>query len=139
MRSTVSRGFTLLEMVIVMAIIGILAGGIITFMGDFDEGPKLQKAETEIQGLDAALIQYKTNAGRYPTQEQGLQALVAKPTTSPIPKKHAKLLTKIPKDPWGNDYIYKMPGSKNPRKYEIISYGPDGKEGGGDDISSQDE
>lgn len=127
-----------MEMMIVMGIIAVLAGGMIGLLGDFDEGPKIQKAENEMRALSATLLQYKTLGGRYPTEEQGLQALVTKPTKDPIPRRHSPIKA-LAKDPWGNDYIYKMPGTKDPKTYEIISYGADGVEGGGDDISSQDE
>jgi len=132
-----AKGFTLMEMMIVMGIIAVLAGGMITLLGDFDEGPKIQKAENEMRALSATLLQYKTLGGRYPTQQQGLQALVTKPTTAPIPRHHSPIKA-LAKDPWGNDYIYKMPGTKDPSTFEIISMGSDGQEGGGDDISSQD-
>ncbi len=130
-------GFTLMEMMIVMGIIAVLAGGMIGLLGDFDEGPKIQKAETEIRTLGASLLQYKTLGGRYPTEQQGLQALVTKPTKAPIPRRHSPIKA-ISNDPWGNPYVYKMPGTKDPKTYEIISTGPDGVLGGDDDISSQD-
>lgn len=136
--SFAKSGFTLMEMMIVMGIIAVLTGGMISLLGDFDKGPKIQKTETEMRALSATLLQYKTLGGRYPTQQQGLQALVTKPTTAPIPRRHSPIKG-LAKDPWGNDYIYKMPGSKDATTYEIISFGPDGKAGGDDDISSQDE
>lgn len=130
-------GFTLMEMMIVMGIIAVMAGGMIGLLGDFSEGPKIQKAETEIKTLGASLLQYKTLGGRYPTERQGLQALVTKPTVAPIPKRHTAIKA-ISNDPWGNPYIYKMPGTKDPTTYELISTGPDGVLGGDNDISSQD-
>lgn len=135
-----SGGFTLLEMVMVMAIIAVLAGGVIGLLGNFGESSKIQRAETDIKTIDAALMQYKTLAGRYPTSEQGLDALVKKPTTAPKPKRYPSdpYMKALPLDPWGNPYAYKMPGSQNPRTYEVISYGADGQPGGDDDISSQD-
>lgn len=135
--SHIRHGFTLLEMVMVMAIIAVLAGGVITLMGGFGKGAEVQQANNDIKTIGAALTQYKTLAGRYPTTDQGLEALVKKPTKPPLPKSYAPALTALPKDPWGNEYIYKMPGSKDTTIYELISHGPDGKEGGDDDISSQ--
>ncbi len=126
-----------MEMMIVMGLIAVLAGGLIALLGDFDEGPKIQKAENEMRALSATLLQYKILGGRYPTEQQGLQALVTKPTTAPIPRRHAPIKG-LAKDPWGNDYIYKMPGTKDPSTYEIISMGKDGKLGTEHDISSQD-
>ncbi|MFC5050023.1 type II secretion system major pseudopilin GspG [Rubritalea spongiae] len=135
-----SSGFTLLEMVMVMAIIAVLAGGVIGLLGNFGEGAKIQRAETDIKTIDAALMNYNTLAGRYPTTEQGLEALVTKPTTAPKPRRYPSkpFLKAIPMDPWGNPYAYKMPGSQDPTTYEVLSYGADGQPGGDDDISSQD-
>lgn len=129
-----------MEMVMVMAIIAVLVGGVISFIGDAAGGAKIQKAESEIQTLSAKLLEYKNLAGRYPTTAQGLKALVEKPTTAPKPRRYpAKgYLKGLPNDPWGNAYGYKMPGSKDSSTFEIISYGEDGKPGGDDDISSQD-
>jgi len=136
---SVKKGFTLLEMVMVMAIIAVLAGGVIALMGNFGEGANIQTAGTDMRGISTALIQYKTLAGRFPTSEQGIEALVEKPTKKPIPKRYSSAMKAVPTDPWGNPYIYKMPGTKDSSTFELISYGKDGVEGGGDDISSQDE
>jgi len=127
-----------MEMMIVIGIIAVLAGGMISLLGDFGEAPKIQKAETEMRTLGASLLQYKTLGGRYPTEQQGLQALVTKPTTAPIPRRHSPI-NGIANDPWGNEYVYKFPGSKDPKIYELISMGADGVLGGDDDISSQDD
>ncbi|GAA5496879.1 type II secretion system protein G [Rubritalea halochordaticola] len=133
-----SRGFTLMEMVMVMAIIAVLAGGVIGLMKNFDKTAEVQQAVNDIRAIESALKQYKTLAGRYPTTDQGLEALASKPTKAPVPRRYAAAMTSVPLDPWKNDYIYKMPGSKDPKTYELISKGPDGQEGTDDDISSQD-
>lgn len=135
------KAFTLLEMMMVMAIIAILVGGVIGLTGDITGGAKIQKTETEMHGMRSHLMNYKTLAGRYPTSEQGLKALVTKPTSAPIPRRYPTpaFLKALPMDPWGNPYIYKMPGLKDTNTYELISYGNDGQAGGGDDISSQDD
>ena len=134
------NAFTLLEMVMVMAIIAVLAGGVIGLLGNLGSGAKLQRVGTDMQAITNAVMSYETLAGRVPTTEQGLEALVKKPTSSPKPKKYpAKgFMKSVPVDPWGNPYIYKMPGSKDSTTFELISWGEDGK-AGGDDISSQDE
>ena len=140
-RSQLRKAFTLLEMMMVMAIIAILVGGVIGLTKNFSGGARIQKSESEMQSLDAHLLQYKNLAGRFPTSEQGLKALVTKPTSAPRPRRWNQSLKSVPMDPWGNPYIYKMPGSKDSSTYEIISYGNDGKPGGNDgdaDISSQD-
>ena len=132
------NAFTLLEMVMVMAIIAVLAGGVIGLLGNLGSGAKLQRVGTDMQAITNAVMSYETLAGRVPTTEQGLEALVKKPTSSPKPKKYpAKgFMKSVPVDPWGNPYIYKMPGSKDSTTFELISWGEDGK-AGGDDISSQ--
>lgn len=129
-------GFTLLEMIIVMGIIAVLAGGSIALMGNFGNGAKVQKAEIEItSSLASALKQYEINGRMYPTTQQGLHALVEKPTVPPLPKRWADLdLKEVPKDPWGNDYIYESNG----KSYVLKSKGSDGKINTDDDISSDD-
>ncbi len=122
----------------VMAIIAILIGGVIVTTGGITGGAEIQKCTSELQRLEALLLGYKSLAGRYPTTEQGLEALVTKPSTTPIPRRWVSTLKTLPKDPWGNDYHYSMPGSKSPNGFEIISNGPDGEAGTDDDISSED-
>ena len=124
----------------VMAIIAVLAGGVIGLMKGFDESAKIQQADNDIKAIGAALTQYKTLSGRYPTSDQGLEALVNKPTKPPVPKRYPNegMLKEVPLDPWKNPYIYKMPGAGGPNSYELISVGQDGKEGTDDDISSED-
>jgi general secretion pathway protein G len=136
-RHRVAAGFTLLEMVIVLGIIAVLLGGSIALIGGVGEGAKLQRVKGDFQSIGSALRTYKINAGNYPTTQQGLKALVEKPTTTPKPDDWVKIADKVPTDPWKNEYGYKFPGSKNPAEFEIISKGPDGIEGNEDDRSSQ--
>jgi general secretion pathway protein G len=129
-------GFTFLEIMVVVAILAILAGLIIPrFTGRMEEAKKT-KAAVQIRELTKALEIYRLDNGNYPTTEQGLKALVEKPTLDPLPKKWKQYIDKIPKDPWGNDYIYISPG--NHGAYDLKSNGPDGDEGGEDDIESWD-
>ena len=128
------NGFTLIEMVIVMGIIAILAGGAITLMGNFGDNAKIQRAETDINNsLMVAVKGYETRCKMLPSTAQGLQALVEKPETNPKPKSWSQQLPRLPLDPWNNSYNYQ----NNNGKVIITSNGPDGKAGTEDDISSE--
>ena len=136
-----SRGFTLIELMVVIVILGILAGLIIPrIMGRPEEAKEL-KAKMQIESIETALKLYKLDNGGYPDTEQGLQALVEMPQTGTLPKKwrNGGYLEKgkVPKDPWGNDFIYLSPGAHG--EYDLSSYGADGVQGGEDknkDINS---
>jgi len=88
----------------------------------------------DFASIDNALLTYRNNAGNFPSGQQGLSALVEKPSSSPRPRRWIQIMDQVPKDPWGNEYVYKYPRSR----YELISYGADGLEGSKDDISSED-
>jgi general secretion pathway protein G len=127
------KGFTLIELMVVIVILGILAGLVLPrFMGRTEEA-KRTKARIQIENLEGALKLYKLDSGTYPTTEQGLDALVQKPGTGAIPKnwRDGGYLEKgkVPLDPWGNPYVYLSPGAKN-RDYDLKSLGADGEEGG---------
>lgn len=130
-------GFSLLEMVIVLGIIAILIGGAISVMGRVTDGAKRSRVSGDFNTIGASLRMYAVNNGRYPTTQQGLDALVSKPTSTPAPKRWVKLADEVPLDPWMNPYGYKFPGSADASMFEIISKGSDGIEGTEDDISSQ--
>jgi len=127
------RGFTLLEILIVITILGILASLVAVKLMDRPGEARALKAEMDIKSLETALKLYKLDNSFYPTTEQGLQALVEKPGTGRIPAKWREggYLEKgvVPKDPWGNDFLYIGPGEHN-RDYDLWSYGADGEEGG---------
>jgi general secretion pathway protein G len=135
------QGFTLIELLVVILILGLLAGIVgPRLFGHADEA-KQTKARVQIENLSSALKMYKIDTGQFPTSEQGLEALVAQPQSGDAPKKWKKggYLAKkqIPKDPWGNDYIYLSPGVHD--DFDITSYGADGVPGGEDfnrDINS---
>jgi general secretion pathway protein G len=137
------KGFTLIELMIVIVIIGILATLLIPRIMERPEEARRIKAKMDIKTIESALKLYKIDSGTYPTTEQGLEALVKKPETSPLPKKWREggyLEGSVPNDPWGNPFYYTSPGSDG-RDYEIISYGNDGQPGGTGrdaDISSTD-
>jgi general secretion pathway protein G len=127
-----SQGFTLIEIMVVLVILGILAGLIVPrIMGRPDEARRM-KAKIQIQSLETALQLYKLDTGNYPTTEQGLQALVEAPATGELAKawRDGGYLEKgqVPKDPWGYDYVYLSPGTRD--EFDILSYGADGISGG---------
>ena len=129
---TDSRGFTLIEIMVVIIILGILAVYIgPKIMGRPGEAKQV-KARVDISALETALKLYKLDNGKYPTTEQGLQALIEKPEAGNVPSKWREggYLEKgrVPKDPWDNDYIYLSPGTRG--DFDLISYGPDGVAGG---------
>lgn len=126
------RGFTLIELMVVIVILSILAVYVAPKLVGREEQAKQVKARVDIQGIETALKLYKLDNGMYPTTEQGLEALVRPPESGKVPKNWREGgyidKGKIAKDPWGNEYIYLSPGSHG--DYDIISYGADGEPGG---------
>ena len=123
-------GFTLIEIMVVIAIIGILATLIVPkIMGRPDEA-RATAAKHDVGTLVQAFKLYRLDIGRYPTTEQGVKALVEKPTSEPVPQnwKAGGYLDSIPKDPWGNPYQYANPGTRS--EIDVYSFGADGKPGG---------
>jgi len=131
-------GFTLLEMVIVLGIIAMIMGGAIFVMKNISDSGAITVVDGDFASIDNALQAYRNNAGNFPSGQQGLMALVEKPSSSPRPRRWIQIMDQLPKDPWGNEYVYKYPGSKNRSRPELICYGKDGLEGTEDDMSSQD-
>jgi len=127
-------GFTLIELMVVIVILGILAGLIIPRIMGRPEEAKQLKARMQIESLETALKLYMLDNGSYPTTEQGLHALIEMPDTEPVPGKWRKggylEKGKLPKDPWGNEFVYLSPGVND--DCDIISYGADGVPGGED-------
>lgn len=132
------KGFTLLEMVIVLGIIGLIIGGAIGVMGKVGEGAAIQRVKGDFNSLGSVLKMYKINNGFYPSTAQGLKALVSRPGGAPVPKSWTQLADSVPIDPWGNEYMYKFPGSKVATEFELVTKGKDGQLGTEDDKSSQD-
>lgn len=127
-------GFTLIELMVVIVILGLLAGLILPrFIGQSDTA-KQQAARTQMALLESALKLYKLDNGSYPTTEQGLKALVEPPTVGNLPKNWRKggylEKGKLPKDPWKNDFVYVAPGAHS--DFDITSLGADGEAGGED-------
>jgi general secretion pathway protein G len=131
-KKNTQAGFTLIELMVVIVILGLLAGVIIPrFMGETDKA-KVATTKMQIASLESALKMYKLDNGSYPSTEQGLQALVESPTAGNLPTNWRKggylEKGKVPKDPWKNDYIYICPGSHG--DFDLLSYGADGEPGG---------
>jgi general secretion pathway protein G len=122
-----SRGFTLLELLVVVAIIGLLAGYVAPrYFGQVGKS-EVSAAKAQLDALEKSLDQYRLDTGHYPSNELGLNALVQKPPNEP--KWSGPYLRKaVPSDPWGKPYIYKIPGEKG--DYDLLSYGKDGQPGG---------
>ncbi len=124
------RGFTLIEIMVVVVIIGLLTAVVTTqVMGRVDDA-RVNKVQQDIKALELALQMYRLDNSRYPTSEQGLMALVQKPTLEPIPSnwRPGGYLQRYSKDPWKEDYIYVSPGEHG--EYDLYSLGADKKEGG---------
>ena len=130
MQGKLQRGFTLIEVMVVIVILGVLAALIVPkVMGRPDEA-RIVAAKQDIAAISQALKLYKLDNRRYPTTEQGLQALVEKPSAAPVPDnwKTGGYLEKLPKDPWGNPYQYLSPGVHG--EFDVFSFGADGQTGG---------
>jgi general secretion pathway protein G len=125
--------FTLLEIMLVISIIVVLLGLAISKMGNPLGFAKSVAVRADVQAIGTQLKLYESMNGYPPTTEQGLQALVSQPSTEPRPLRWYQLFKEIPKDPWGNNYIYLCPGRKNPTGYDIYSAGPDRKADTADD------
>lgn len=141
MRKARRAGFTLVEIMVVVVIIGLLAALVGPRLIGQSDAAKVTTTKTQIKQLEQALELFHLNNGFFPTTDQGLQALITKPTIPPEPKNYQKggyLNAKsLPKDAWGNDFIYMCPGEQG--DYDILSFGADGREGGEDaqsDISN---
>ncbi|MCE0484272.1 MAG: type II secretion system major pseudopilin GspG [Methylacidiphilales bacterium] len=131
------RGFTLMEMLIVLTIIALLMGMVIYKIGDTSEFGKREKAQTDVLGFKQLLAAYQLETGSLPTTEQGLSVLWTKPSTEPVPNHYRALLEgEETKDPWGHLYQYTYPGKHNPDSYDVYSMGPDGIPDTADDIGN---
>ncbi len=123
------RGMSLLEIMVVLVLIGLVAGTIgVAVFGQQEEGQK-KAAQNQAQALSGALQQFRLRVGKYPTAGEGLNALANPPKGTP-------LIERVPKDPWGNDYKYRNPGTKNRTKPDVYSIGPDGQDNTEDDVGN---
>lgn len=136
-RSLHHKGFTLVEMLLVLVILATLAAIVIPKFSGRTEQAKITAAKSQISGMEMALDSFEVDTGVYPKGNAGLEALVEPPSGAqnwkgPYMKKG------IPLDPWGNPYVYAYPGKNNPSGYDLMSMGPDGRVGGDDDIANWD-
>ncbi|MBK1613774.1 type II secretion system protein GspG [Rubrivivax gelatinosus] len=122
------RGFTLIELMVVLVILGVLAALIVPNVLNRADDARVTAARTDIHNLMQALKLYKLDNQRFPTTEQGLDALVHRPTAAPAPANWKPSLDKLPNDPWGHAYQYLNPGVKG--EIDVFSYGADGQAGG---------
>jgi len=130
------KGFTLIEVMVVIVILGVLASLVVpNLMGNKDKAD-IQKVKSDVVALENSLDMYKLDNGIYPSTEQGLEALVSKPEGTPEPRYYREdgYIKRLPQDPWGNEYILNNPGEFS--KIDILSVGPDGEEGSEDDIGN---
>ena len=125
-----SGGFTLIEVMVVVVILGVLAAIIVPRIMGRPEEAKRTKAQVDIKAIEGALNLYKLDNGFYPTTEQGLEALVKKPETVPLPRKWKEggYLARLSNDPWGRPYKYLSPGDHG--EFDLYSFGADGEPGG---------
>lgn len=131
-----NRGFTLIELTLVIIIIGVLVAMVAPRLAGKSQQGKLAAAQADINAhLSTALDLFEVDNGRYPTTEEGLAALRTAPSAAPR-WKGPYLKRPVPPDPWRKPYVYRSPGQHNREDYDLFSYGPDGVEGGQDDITN---
>jgi general secretion pathway protein G len=123
-----AAGFTLIELMVVLVIIGVLAALIVPNIMNRTDDARATAARTDVNNIMQALKMYKLDNLRFPTAEQGLQALIQKPATNPVPPNWKGYLEKLPNDPWGNPYQYLNPGVRG--EVDVMSFGADGQQGG---------
>ena len=135
-RAARRAGFTLIELLLVLVILASLAAIVTPKFAKRSEQARITAARTQISQFEVALDAFEIDLSRYPTTSEGLRALVERPTSDAEEWQQPYMRRGIPKDPWGNDYIYRYPGQYNEEGYDLSSYGPDRKQGGGDDITN---
>ncbi len=130
-----ARAFTLIELLLVLVILAVLAAMIVPKFTKRSEQARVAATSTDIANMGTALDAFEIDTGRYPTSDEGLKALVEVPGNIKD-WKGPYLKRTVGNDPWGNPYIYRAPGQHNTTSYDLYSFGPNGQEGGGDDIDN---
>jgi general secretion pathway protein G len=130
------HAFTLIEIVIVLTIISILAAGSIYMLKGNVDVAKETRVDGDLQNIMTQIQLYEARNMRPPTTDQGLMALVERPTTEPLPEKWTALMEEVPKDPWGQEYKYRYPAQKSKKSYDVWSIGKDGVDGSEDDVGN---
>ena len=134
-RST--AGFSLIELLLVLVILATLTAIVVPKFTGRSEQARVTTTKADISNIELALDSFEVDCGRYPTTEEELKALIDRPANVKEEHWHGEYLKRgIPKDPWGNPYVYRQPGRHNTNSYDLYSFGPDGQEGGGDDIDN---
>ncbi len=128
MRTHAQSGFTLIEIMVVVVILGILAGIVVPRIMDRPDSARVSAAQQDIRAIESALNLYRLDNHQFPSTDQGLEALVEEPSGSPQPPNWQGYLDRLPKDPWGNEYQYLNPGEHG--EIDIYSLGADGSPGG---------
>ena len=130
-----ARAFTLIELLLVLVILATLAALVVPTFTKRPEQAKVTAAVTDISNIELALDVFEVDCGRFPSTEEGLRALIEQPSNA-IDWQGPYLKRGMPKDRWGNPYLYRYPGQHNVSSYDLYSCGPDGQEGGADDIDN---
>jgi len=133
-RKSRQTAFTLIELLLVLVILGVLALVVVPKFAGRSEEARKTAARTDISMLEGQIDIFEQDCGRFPSNEEALGALVTAPANAPK-WKGPYIKRGVPKDPWGNDYVYRYPGTHNPSSYDLSSMGPDGREGN-DDIDN---
>lgn len=135
-RLRLRTGFTLIELLLVLVILAILAAVVVPKFTGSSEKARKTRAATDISTLDGQVDRFELDTGRFPTNEEGVAILAQSQAPSGAKEWHGPYIKQVPKDPWGNPYQYRYPGQNNVSGVDIYSMGPDGHEGGGDDIDN---
>ncbi len=133
-RKSLFRGFSLIELLLVLVILATLTAIVVPKFTKRSEQAKVTAAGVAIAAIQLAMDSFEVDCGRYPTNEEGLQALIEEPAN--VQNWHGPYLSGMPKDPWGNPYVYRQPGQHNTTGYDLYSFGPNVQEGDGDDIDN---